>query len=110
MDVNQFIVLLLSNLSTLEFVEKVDFKTEAFVLKGRARLKKNRYLQIYFNELTGTTTFALIEQEKRIWGIDFDNEDGTCIHLRIPKGIAAHMPKALKRLSDYYQRSGQHYN
>ncbi len=43
------------------------------MLKGRARLKKNRYLQIYFNELTGTTAFALIEQEKRIWGIDFDN-------------------------------------
>jgi len=80
MDVNQFIVLLLSNLSTLEFVEKVDFKTEAFVLKGRARLKKNRYLQIYFNELTGTTAFALIEQEKRIWGIDFDKMRGWHLH------------------------------
>ena len=60
MDINQFLLSLLSALSTLEFVEKVDFQTEVFVLKGRVILKKNRFLQVYFNELTGTTAFALI--------------------------------------------------
>ena len=40
MDVNQFIVLLLSNLSTLEFVEKVDFKTEKLDLKWAAKPRK----------------------------------------------------------------------
>ena len=73
MDINQFLLSLLSALSTFEFVEKVDFQTEVFVLKGRVILKKHRFLQVYFNELTGTTAFALIEQEKRIWGIDCDN-------------------------------------
>ena len=62
------------------FVEKVDIQTEVFVLKGRAILKKKRYLQIYFNELTGTTAFALIEKNKRIWGIDCDNIRGWHIH------------------------------
>lgn len=76
MDINQFLLSLLRLLTTLEFVEKVDFQTEVFILKGRAILKKNRFLQVYFNELTGTTAFALIEQEKRIWGIDFDNMRG----------------------------------
>ncbi len=80
MDVNQFLVILLSSLGDLEFVEKVDFETEAFVLKGRANLKNNRYLQVYFNELTGTVAFSLIEQEKRIWGIDFDNIRGWHLH------------------------------
>ena len=110
MDVNQFIVLLLSNLSTLEFVEKVDFKTEAFVLKGRARLKKNRYLQIYFNELTGPP--LRLSNKKKEFGesILIICEDGTCIHWRIPKGIAALAPKALKRLSSYYHRCGQQYD
>ena len=80
MDINQFLLSLLSALSTLEFVKKVDFQTEIFVLKGRVILKKNRFLQVYFNELTGTTAFALIKQEKRIWGIDFDNIRGWHLH------------------------------
>jgi hypothetical protein len=80
MDINQFLLSLLSALSTLEFVEKVDFQTEVFVLRGRVILKKNRFLQVYFNELTRTTAFALIEQEKRIWGIDFDNMRGWHLH------------------------------
>ncbi len=36
MDINQFLLSLLSALSTLEFVEKVDLQTEVFILKGRA--------------------------------------------------------------------------
>ncbi len=31
---------------------------------------------IYFNEFTSTTAFALLENNKRIWGIDFDNPRG----------------------------------
>jgi hypothetical protein len=76
MDINQFLTSLLHLLSTLDFVEKVDIHTEAFILKGRAILKKGRFLQIYFNEQTETTAFALIEEGKRIWGIDFDNMRG----------------------------------
>ncbi len=73
MDINQFLTSLLYSLSFLDFVEKVDFHSEVFILKGKLFLKKNRFVQVYFNELTGTTAFALIENEKRIWGIDFDN-------------------------------------
>lgn len=80
MGMNQFLLSLLSTLSTLEFVERVDLQTEVFVLNGRVILKKNRFLQVYFNELTGTTAFALINQEKRIWGIDFDNMRGWHLH------------------------------
>ena len=73
MDISRFLLLLLKGLSELDFVEKVDIQTEVFILKGHAILKKNRFLQIYFNKLTGTTAFALVEKDKRIWGIDYDN-------------------------------------
>jgi hypothetical protein len=38
-------------------VDKV-FATGRFILKGRAILKNNRFLQVYFNELTGTTDLS----------------------------------------------------
>jgi len=79
-DVSQFLLSLLESLSKLDFVEKVDVQTEVFILKGRAILKKDRFLQIYFNEHTGTIAFALIEKEKRIWGIDYDNMRGWHLH------------------------------
>ena len=80
MDINQVLTSLLYSLSFLDFVEKVDFHSEVFILKGKLFLKKNRFVQVYFNELTGTTAFALIENEKRIWGIDFDNLRGWHLH------------------------------
>ncbi len=87
MDINQFLTSLLHQLSTLDFVEKVDIHTEVFILKGKAILKEGRFLQIYFNEQTGTTAFALIEEGKRIWGIDFDNIRGWHIHpIKNPEG------------------------
>jgi hypothetical protein len=73
MDINQFLLALLEGLSGLPFVDKVDFQTEVFIVKGRVSLQKNRFLQVYFNEITGTLAFALIEEDRRIWGIDFDN-------------------------------------
>lgn len=80
MDINQFILKLLENLSRLSFVEKIDFQTEVFIVKGRVALLKHRFLQVYFNEITGTQAFALIEGKRRIWGIDFDSQRDWHIH------------------------------
>lgn len=80
MDINHFLNSLLHSLSALDFVENVDLPTEAFILKGKVILKKGRFLQVYFNEETQTTAFALIEEGERIWGIDFDNIRGWHIH------------------------------
>lgn len=80
MDISQFLVLLLEELSRLDFVEKVDIQTEVFILKGRVILNKNRFLQVYFNEVTETIAFALIENDLRIWGIDFDKIRGWHLH------------------------------
>lgn len=101
MDISQFLVLLLENLSKLDFVEKVDIQTEVFILKGRVILKKSRFLQIFFNELTGTTAFALIEKDKRIWGIDYDNMRGW--HLHPQENPETHLeitPKTIEEIID----------
>ena len=37
-------------------------------------------MRYYFNEVTGTLAFALIENQQRIWGIDFDNRRGWHLH------------------------------
>ncbi len=108
MDINQFLVSLLHSLSKLDFVEKVDIHTEAFILKGRAILKRNRFLQIYFNEQTGTTALALVEEDKRIWGIDYDNIRGW--HLHPIESVEAHLDidpitpeDIMKALADTWQ-------
>jgi len=72
MDVDAFLSSLLEALSGRSFVESVDLRTEAIVVKGRVLLANGRFLQVYFNETTGTTAFALIEDEQRIWGVDYD--------------------------------------
>ncbi len=38
--------------------------------------RRRGFLQVYFNELTGTVAFALIEQGKRVWGVDYDKGRG----------------------------------
>jgi len=74
MDINSFLNELLHELSQLDFIDRVDFHLEIITIKGRVFLKKELYfLEIYYNEQTGTTAFALIENRKRIWGIDYDN-------------------------------------
>lgn len=80
MEIKQFLILLLEELSNLNFVEKVDVQTEVFIVKGRINLKGSRFLQFYYNEQTGTTAFALVENGRRIWGIDFDNIRGWHLH------------------------------
>jgi len=80
MDVDTFLSSLLEALSDRTFVEAVDLHTEAVIVKGRVILEDDRFLQVYFNEDTGTTAFALIEDEQRIWGADYDALRGWHVH------------------------------
>ncbi len=80
MDVKAFLSELLSALAEVDLVEDVALRTEGFIVSGRAFLKREMFLQVYFNESTGTLAFALIRQQERIWGIDKDNIRGWHIH------------------------------
>ena len=74
MDINSFLGELLQEISHLDFVDSIDFHIEVIAIKGRVLLKREMYfIEIYYNEVTGTMAFALIENNKRLWGIDHDN-------------------------------------
>jgi hypothetical protein len=74
MDINGFLGELLREISHLDFVDSIDFHIEVITIKGRVLLKREPYfVEIYYNEVTGTMAFALIENNKRLWGIDYDN-------------------------------------
>lgn len=49
---------------------RVVLETEDLTVEGRAYLSEERFLSFYFNAQTGTTAFALIDRDNRIWGID----------------------------------------
>ncbi len=90
MDLKTFLEELFSALANTDFVEDIDIKSEGIILSGRVSLQKNIFLNIYYNQLTGTIAFALIKKAERIWGIDKDNLRGWHLH---PLGNAsAHEP------------------
>jgi hypothetical protein len=82
MDVRQFTSELLQGLSDTTLFNRVALQTEGPIVNGRAFAKDdaNVFLRFYFNSLTGTLAFALIENEQRVWGIDFDNRRGWHMH------------------------------
>ena len=80
MDVATFLSSLLEALADRSFVRSVDLHTEVVVVKGRVLLEDDRFLQVYFNERTGTTAFALIENDQRIWDVDYDDLRGWHVH------------------------------
>ena len=81
MDVRTFADELLRSLSNIEFFERVALQTEGPVVSGYAYFDENNFfLRFYFNEVTGTIAFALVENQQRIWGIDYDNRRGWHLH------------------------------
>jgi hypothetical protein len=45
-------------------------------VRGRARFGGDLFLAFYYNQVTGTQAFALVRNEQRLWGIDYDNLRG----------------------------------
>ena len=80
MDTKTFSSELLSALASTNLFQQVSLSAEGPVADGRAYVSEDKFLNFYFNEETGTLAFALIGQEKRLWGIDRDNLRGWHLH------------------------------
>jgi hypothetical protein len=82
MDAATFTSELLQALTDVNLFDQVALRTEGPVADGRAFLQKEpeTFLRFYFNGQTGTLAFALVSNEQRIWGIDFDNRRGWHLH------------------------------
>jgi hypothetical protein len=80
MDVRTFTEDLLRAFADRGIFEQVALRTEGPVADGYARVYRGLFLRFYFNEATGTIAFALVEGERRVWGIDYDNRRGWHLH------------------------------
>jgi hypothetical protein len=82
MDSRQFANDLLQSLTDIALFDQVALHSEGPIVEGRAFIEDaaGLFLRFYYNSQTGTLAFALIENEQRIWGIDFDNRRGWHLH------------------------------
>ena len=80
MDIMTFARSLLHSLDDVKAVQRVAIESEGPVVNGRAYLRNQMFLSFYYNEITETIAFALILDENRIWGLDFDNIRGWHSH------------------------------
>lgn len=82
MDVRQFVDELLIALAATGLFERVALQTEGPIANGRAYVSGSQgsFLRVYFNETTGTIAFALIREQQRVWGVDYDNRRGWHLH------------------------------
>jgi hypothetical protein len=92
MDTREFANELLQALSDAVLFDRVALRSEGPVVGGRAFSEDDAtvFLHFYYNSVSGTLAFALIEDKQRIWGIDYDNRRGWHLH---PLGNpTAHQP------------------
>lgn len=82
MTVQQFVSELLQALADFDHFDQVSLESEGPIANGRVlvRHQPHIFLRFYYNSRTGTLAFALIQQEQRIWGVDFDNRRGWHLH------------------------------
>ena len=80
MDVRAFADELLPALTDTGLFERVALQTEGPIANGYAYVSEDLFLRFYFNEVTGTIAFALIEKQQRIWGVDYDSRRGWHLH------------------------------
>jgi hypothetical protein len=82
MDVEDFVDELLRSLTDSGLFEGVTLQAEGPVASGYAYVRGDEqcFLRFYYNEVSGTIAFALIKQQHRAWGIDFDNRRQWHVH------------------------------
>ena len=102
MDVREFAEELLRALASTELFGRVALQTEGPIAQGYAYTQGTRYLRFYFNEMTGTIAFALIDGQQRMWGIDYDNRRGW--HLHPADAPTEHIEIAMVSVADIIAR------
>jgi hypothetical protein len=80
MDVKAFADELLPALARAGLFEQVSLRAEGPVADGHARVSEALFLRFYFNQVSSTLAFALIEGRQRVWGIDHDHRRGWHLH------------------------------
>lgn len=98
MDVTTFIEQTLGALAGIPPIVDSMVTAEGPVVDGYGFVSDTLYLHFYFNAQTGTTAFALIHANQRVWGVDYDQRRGWHLH---PFGAAhRHEPIAAQSIAE----------
>jgi hypothetical protein len=98
MDVRTFVDQTLRCLAEIPQVIDTMVSTEGPIVDGYAFVSESLHLHFYFNAISGTEAFALLQEQSRIWGIDYDNRRGWHLH---PLGIAQnHQPISAQSIAE----------
>ncbi len=76
MELNEFINEVEIYFNKLSFVENIKVTRSNSTLRITINLEKKALLQIFYNKILHIQSFDLILNQKRIWGLDFDNKFG----------------------------------
>ncbi len=76
MGINKFKKELLIYLSDFEFVEDIKITQKDTTIRIRVYLQNQILLNIFYNKDLKIQSFALIKNNRRIWGLDKDNRFG----------------------------------
>jgi len=80
-------------------LKNIEAFVEGPILKYKLITTKETFIQIHFNEETGTTAFALVSRGKRIFGIDYDAIRGW--HKHPPEDPDKHITHRQTCLSEF---------
>jgi len=83
------------------YVKSMNVKVEGPILKCRIHLNDS-FINVFFNEDTGTIAFTLVKGDRRIFGVDKDSLRGWHKHpVENPK---AHQPCPEKKFKKFMQQ------
>ncbi|MCB1191341.1 MAG: hypothetical protein H7A23_05145 [Leptospiraceae bacterium] len=94
MHISEFIKAVQSELSQLNYIQETSIESEVFTARIKVKVKDALSIYIFYNQKTGTLSYALLNQYRRIWGIDCNDPVGWHEHtFENPEGHILIKPK-----------------
>ncbi len=94
MHISEFIKAVQSELSHFDYIQEISVESEVFTTRIKVKIKETLYVHIFYNQKTETLSYALLNQQKRIWGIDSNDLAGWHEHtFEDPEGHISIKPK-----------------
>ncbi len=89
------------------WIQRVEHQIIGKVAKLRLFLAENRFVAIYYNAQTGSTSYAYIEGEDRLFGANLDRQSSCLLKIFFSDLDLACFDVQLKHIADQHLRPQQ---